>query len=644
MPNTTQKVEFIQYHQPALDSGKYEISVEQKFNPGIDTDVNYEKQLNFAVIGHRYDPLNAYDVYGVFPAAKSLGDHSNVIPHITLKRSTLPWERSCDDSDLDLPWLVLLVFWGEEKPELMTVTLEQLKNTGGYEAKFPGWSGEPGEQDEDEISVIDVPKSLVEKIMPKRADLQYLGHVRQGKDEDGIPTETEMATVIANRLPKPGGITTVHLVSVENRFKQGGEFDYQGATGDHLIRFVSLKNWSFACTAPDQSFTQLLLHLDCDPNSLRLPALEPDNQSAEYYLSMGYVPLNHGLRNGEKTVSWYHGPLSPGKNPGKLEESVEAGDALLRYDSSNSLFDTSYAAAWELGRLLTLNNQSVAVALYNFKRAYSHALQKIEDALLHLPFAPKFARYGKNTDSINEENVREKLKPIATWFQDLELLKGLPFNYLVPDERLLPQESIRFFWVDSYWVDCMQDGAFSIGRVIPTDVANDTRMRQEYRRDLRSYADETITGILLRSEVVSGWPGLLVDGYGTNLSGSTSFVPTQDPLELLRMERLSKNVLICLFAGEVKTVDIHLKPETMHFGVDPYDTENTQFTKGLRDPSGNEIPYKIDPVPCHDFNQGVIDIANFAMAIKNALHKSEFTSAQFALEMIEGVQKVRFSQ
>ncbi|NEN99124.1 MAG: hypothetical protein F6K50_27635, partial [Moorea sp. SIO3I7] len=274
---------------------------------------------------------------------------------VSLKRSTLPWERSCDDSDLDLPWLVLLVFWGEEKPELMTVTLEQLKNTGGYEAKFPGWSGEPGEQDEDEISVIDVPKSLVEKIMPKRADLQYLGHVRQGKDEDGIPTETEMATVIANRLPKPGGITTVHLVSVENRFKQGGEFDYQGATGDHLIRFVSLKNWSFACTAPDQSFTQLLLHLDCDPNSLRLPALEPDNQSAEYYLSMGYVPLNHGLRNGEKTVSWYHGPLSPGKNPGKLEESVEAGDALLRYDSSNSLFDTSYAAAWELGRLLTLN-------------------------------------------------------------------------------------------------------------------------------------------------------------------------------------------------------------------------------------------------------------------------------------------------
>jgi hypothetical protein len=39
-------------------------------------------------------------------------------------------------------------------------------------------------------------------------------------------------------------------------------------------------------------------------------------------------------------------------------------------------------------------------------------------------------------------------------------------------------------------------------------------------------------------------------------------------IELLRMERLSANVLICLFKGEIKTVDIHQKPETLHFGLD----------------------------------------------------------------------------
>ena len=635
MPTTADKVEFIQYHQPPLDSGIYEISVEQKFDPG-DGEKTFTKTLAFAVCGHRYAPLTANDIYAVFPAAKSLGDHSNVIPHITLQRSTLPWERSCDDSDLDLPWLALLVFWDEEKPQPQTMTLGQLNNTEPATAKFPSLSHEPGEHSEDEISIIDVPKSLVEKIMPRRADIPYLGHVRQGKDVDGNSTEKELATVIANRLPKPGGITTVHLVSVENRFLEGGEFDYQGATDDDLIRFISLKNWSFACTAPDQTFTELLLNLDRNPNSFRLPPVEPANQAAENYLSMGYVPLNHGLRQGDKTVSWYHGPFSPGQNPGKLEEAVLAGDSLVRYDASNGLFDTSYAAAWELGRLLTLNNQSVAVEIYNWKRAHSHALQKLENRVLHLPFRSRLVTLKRRIP-----------KAIATWFQDLELLKGIPFNYLVPDERLLPQESIRFFWVDSYWVDCMQDGAFSIGRVIPTDATKDTEVRREFPTDFRP-TDETITGILLRSEVVSGWPGLRVDGYGTNFSDSQSFVPTEEPLKLLRMERLSKNVLICLFTGEVKTVDIHLRPESMHFGVDPYDSNDTKLTKGLRDPEGSQTKIQIDSVPCRNFDEGTIDIAEFATEIKGALSNrspdSDFTSAQFALEMIEGVQKVRFSQ
>ncbi|NET62790.1 MAG: hypothetical protein F6K47_43885 [Symploca sp. SIO2E6] len=42
----------------------------------------------------------------------------------------------------------------------------------------------------------------------------------------------------------------------------------------------------------------------------------------------------------------------------------------------------------------------------------------------------------------------------------------------------------------------------------------------------------------------------------------------------------------------------------------------------------------------------VIDIQSLAGKIKTALHASSptFTSTQFALEMIEGVQKVRFSR
>jgi len=38
--------------------------------------------------------------------------------------------------------------------------------------------------------------------------------------------------------------------------------------------------------------------------------------------------------------------------------------------------------------------------------------------------------------------------------------------------------------------------------------------------------------------------------------------------DLLRMARLSPNVLICLFKGDVAEFSIHEKPETIHFGFD----------------------------------------------------------------------------
>ncbi|NEP00905.1 MAG: hypothetical protein F6K58_20010 [Symploca sp. SIO2E9] len=644
-------VEFIQYHQPPLNSGSYEITVKQEVDAGAGKE-EFPRTQEFAVSGHRYTPLTARDIFAVYPPAGSLGNYSNIIPHITFNRSTLPWERSIDKNDSDLTWLALLIFRESEKPEVQTITLEELKNTDPSIAKFPEWSEEPGEQNSDEILVIDVPRSVLEEILPKRADLLYLGHVRKTKDDQDTSTSTEKATVIANRLPKPGETTTVHLVSLENRYPEEGDFDYQGATVDNSIRLISLKSWSFTCIKLPKTFSDTLTRLDRKYSSLRLPRLKNGNgnKEAEKYLSMGYIPLPHGMRQGEKTISWYHSPLSPGKNPGNLKQSVEAADALVRYESSNGLFDISYAAAWELGRLLTLKNQSIAVQLYNWKRANSPAWKRANSSTLQEMWE-KAKRLPLASKTIPEEE--EMPEAIATWFRNLELLKGIPFNYLVPDERLLPLESIRFFWLDSYWVDCLQDGAFSIGRAIKADATSDQQILQQFRGSLRTIAnednpneDKKITGILLRSEAVSGWPGLLVDGYPTNLGNNRSiqsFSPDDEPLNLLRMERLSENVLICLFAGEVKTVDIHLQPETMHFGIYLDNECVVKYKKKLRNPDNGDQQIT---VPCHNFELGVINIAQFATDINNALRNGEngFTSAQFGLEMIEGVQKVRFCQ
>ena len=627
----------------------------------------------------------------------------------------MPWERQADANNKNLPWLALLLFEEEEKPEAKIITLQELKNIQSYPAKYPDFELESGQHWDDKITVIEVKKTLLDKILPAKEDLEYLAHVRQGTDNQRKLLGDELAIIIGNRLPKNVSASTVHLVSVEGRYNYQG-FNFQGAGDIDYIRLVSLKSWSFACVDKKQSFKRLLTHLNrgeflfntkdseliSDLNSkkidkllplftsnniplsnpklqvdekgilwriinednqqysikklgdrldiyrrnssiLRLPKVE--NDEAEKYLSMGYLPLPHFLRQGGKTFSWYHSPLATGNNlTENIDLPIRTTDELIRYNPDNGMFDISYAAAWELGRLLALQSKNFSISLYNWKRSHRHG-QILENTESHLPF-------------YNKPNA-ELPNAIASWFKNLSLLKGVPFNYLVPDERMLPIESIRFFWIDTLWIECLLDGAFSIGRVTTSDHTHDSSHKKVvifvislliqsrlYQLVLLLLQDYPLTGILLRSDVVAGWPGLLVDGYGEVVDNDDS-IPDNNKLELLRSDRLSANVLICLFKGEAKTVDIHQKPETLHFGLDSDDGGET-FYKKLKDPidgkeiSRLDIPNEEDPPKWKDRNEKILNIANLAEAINNKVNFDSFTSAQFALEMIEGVEKVRF--
>jgi len=725
--NPPVNLKFLQFHQPPLEDGEYQIEVTQNIkltkNGKITTDEPFPtKTIKFYVTGERF-ALNPQDIHAVFPPAGSLGEHSNVLPHLILNRSTLPWERKVDQSSKDVPWLALLLFEEEEKPTPKILTLSQLKNDSKNPSKdagkFPIVIGideslpsnqpflklEPGEQDNDKITVIDVQKSLLEKLLPTQSDLQYLAHVRQGTDNSDKTVGDEIAIIIGNRLPKKGGTSTVHLVSLEGRYNDN-TFDYQNAEDNDPIRLVSLKSWRFACVDEKQSFKGLLKHLNKENNELnvydgasilRLPPKEPtanpspENPDPEDYLKMGYVPLPHYWRQGGKMISWYHSPLTTGENTTDITLPVRAADGLIRYNPTNGMFDVSYAAAWELGRLLALQNKGFSVSLYRWKRTHAQQLRKLEDQLIHAPsHLPVKGQQGDSTEIPDA---------IASWFDDLSLFKGVPFNYLVPDEKMLPLESIRFFWVDSLWVKCLLDGAYSIGRVTTSDWKRDS----QHATPPAANPHDKVTGFLLRSDVVAGWPGLLVDGYftvddtgnvistqlkpgkvpdslwqefnkqGLSLSKNCQieseshdewliiandnsrryFIHKEDnkfyiklPLLLLRMERLSANVLICLFEEEVQTVDIHQKPETLHFGLDFHISEQ-KFYKQLRDSNGveNLQSPKIDTIPWKGGEDNrVLDINGLATSIASVASKSSFTSAQFALQMIEGVERVRFKR
>jgi hypothetical protein len=425
-------------------------------------------------------------------------------------------------------------------------------------------------------------------------------------------------------------MSTAHLVSVEGRYNAKG-FDYQGAGENDLIRLVSLQSWSFACINPQQSFKELLTQLNREPSVLRLPNIGV--AAANEYLALGSLPLWHGLRQGRRTVSWYHGPLAPAENTLTKNDHLpaRAADELIRYSPATGMFDVSYASAWELGRLLALQSKTFSVGLYNWKRAHAQQLRQIEEGLLH--DSPLDGGSGQEPIKIPPD--------IAGWFKRLSLLEGVPFNYLVPDERLLPPESIRFFQLDWLWIECLLDGAFSIGRVTAADHRRDSEVKST-----AANPHAKVSGALMRSEVVSGWPGLLVDGFNEDKK-----LNLKKKLNLLRMDRLSANILLCLFEGDVTSVDFHLRPETAHFGLDQQEGPSSDFyeklCKNLRDQQGDVsgLPsQKIDKIPWRQPLLGTIDVSTLAKTIKANINGngSSFTSAQFAFQMIESSEKVSF--
>ena len=169
---------------------------------------------------------------------------------------------------------------------------------------------------------------------------------------------------------------------------------------------------------------------------------------------------------------------------------------------------------------------------------------------------------------------------VGNWLGDLRLLVGVPFTNLVANHRMLPQESIRFFYVDDNWLDALQDGATSIGLHSTRDVAHQTNLRdvlsreaeisagQQRRRRRRKPLAESVTlgtirtGFLLRSAVVAGWPGLEVRGFADREG--------KQGIDLLRLERLAPDVMLCIFSGErgvPARIDIDEPGEGLQFGV-----------------------------------------------------------------------------
>ncbi|MFD0169089.1 hypothetical protein ACFVJH_33840 [Streptomyces decoyicus] len=338
--------------------------------------------------------LDPSSVHAVFPAPKASGDYTLVLPHITLNRPSLPWEREPKWSRVEAraPWVALMVFREGELPEdpdalglTASRTVAQLCRPAESGVLGPAITGLPTETEAGTCRTIDVPVPLFRRLIPTEDELYYLAHVRKvakrtRRFEGEVLTEGDYAVLTANRFPRTGGAYTAHLVSLEGHDKPLAGTIPGGTT--HL-RLCALWSWSFT-SDPDARFDApgllknlIAPSLSDDPDRLTL-RLEPQPTGTAHAedtyvterLKLGYVPVPHRVLSGELGYAWYRGPCTPITAP---EVPVAPGehttaDHLLIYEEEHGLFDVSYASAWTLGRAIALADPDYAADVTRARR------------------------------------------------------------------------------------------------------------------------------------------------------------------------------------------------------------------------------------------------------------------------------------
>jgi hypothetical protein len=338
-------------------------------------------------------------------------------------------DGSQPDQQNPCPWLALLLCsasdflnGGWEIPEVTTRKVGELLTPGEREVRGPALTAadlKAYESVDDLCQTIDLPVPLFSRLVPAKADLPYLAHVRQvhtgDKETLSLQTEGCFSVVLGNRFPETtgvdgGGKNSVYVVSLEGfqRYLPGAPDTIQA----QRVRLAVLAHWSFFCEG-ETTFKTLMQQLDA--GRLMLPvaphiarqaqAGEPGALQVEDAFEQGYTALDHHIRNGEHTVSWYRGPLVPLWYL-KLNTYayLPSADAALRYNYETGLFDASYAAAWQLGRLLALQNPHFARALYRYR---TQERQKAKAAMRQESLQKKFALSGKAAEDHVVEAIRQ---------------------------------------------------------------------------------------------------------------------------------------------------------------------------------------------------------------------------------------------
>ncbi|MGW9119274.1 hypothetical protein ACWGRV_22045 [Streptomyces sp. NPDC055663] len=403
-------VTFVDHMSPRATAGTYTVTLEQRLrvlgNPIDASDPLPSVEHNFEIRAPQF-VLDGATVQAVYPARAADGDFHLVLPHITLTKEYLPWEREPKWSrlaDRRAPWLALLVFRAGElpgDPESIALTeqrtVRELIADDDPAVLGPRLTDLPETALDGQCQSIDVPAALFTAILPTEEELYYLAHVRDVAEPtlmaDGeILEKGTFSVVTANRFPRAAGDYAVHLVSLEGFDRHlNGELP----EGTETVRLCALWSWSFR-NDPTAAFdargilNNLVRPGNEDPENLALrmprpsaapPSPTPDEQYALDRLHRGYVPVPHRLITGEQSCAWYRGPFTPltaQPTPGIGTDTPHTtADHALIYDQDYGVFDVSYATAWTLGRTIAIADPSYATEMTRTRRELANTATRL---------------------------------------------------------------------------------------------------------------------------------------------------------------------------------------------------------------------------------------------------------------------------
>ncbi len=404
---------------PPLDDGSYRLTVSTEVGYQ-GTNQGFSRQHYFTVVGPQFSVPQSM-VATTWPPSNGHGAFQEGLAHIVLSRRTLPWERELDPSGLipaptippgappapapPVPWVALLVFEEGEYTLLRNIPLQQ-----AVPAEVFARLGSPANINCD---AVEADADLVASILPSVEELQLLAHVRwvnvQDRELNTAGGDGYYAVVIASRLPEPNAQCRAVLVSLEERADlvqaNPPPYIYQRAepalpaaaasqeitpvdvlpspiftlsqppvhtfspavpapftyTPPQRVRLVALTSWQFTCEGPG-TFRDLMQNLDVAMLGTVAEVGHPP------LADTGHLPIELQDRLGASEAVWYRGPCVPYNLTRDPNGPYHSADQARRATPETGAEDVSYAAAFEVGRLLAAADPRFAQAIMRWRR------------------------------------------------------------------------------------------------------------------------------------------------------------------------------------------------------------------------------------------------------------------------------------